>query len=159
VRIRLGLARRREAPVIALMSRDLVEHGIPSSWNEDRILNCLVDSSFVVVVARHIRQVAGFAIAEFTYNKIHLDLLAVSQGYQRQGIGRQLIEWLESSAKTSGRKIMSLEVRASNTGAMGFYNRLGFYEESVKHDYYAGKDDAICLHRRLNSGLASIDSC
>ena len=38
--------------------------------------------------------VVGFAVMEFYDEHAHLSLLAVAPGYQRQGIGKQLVEWL-----------------------------------------------------------------
>jgi ribosomal-protein-alanine acetyltransferase len=151
MRIRLGLGRRHEVSVIAAMSRDLIEHGIPCLWDEDRIFKCIFDPDCVVLVARNVRRVAGFAIAEFCDDKIHLNLCAVHPGYQRQGVGRMLLEWIESSAQTAGCFVMQLEVRASNPNALGFYKKYGFSESGIRHKYYAGREDAVCLTRKLKA--------
>ena len=159
MRIRLGLGRRQEVSVIAAMSRELIEYGIPCLWDEDRISKCIFDSDCVVLVARDVRRVAGFAIAEFCDNKVHLNLCAVHPRYQRQGVGRRLLEWLESSAQTAGCFVMNLEVRVSNANALSFYKKYGFSERGITHEYYAGREDAVRLTRKLKAIFPSTVSC
>jgi molybdenum cofactor biosynthesis protein B len=96
-----------------------------------------------VLAARERRRLAGFAIMEFYDEHAHLSLLAVQPGYQRLGIGRQLIEWLESSARVAGTFTVRLELRASNDGARLFYERLGYREVGRRPAYYGGREDAL----------------
>jgi ribosomal-protein-alanine N-acetyltransferase len=90
------LARAEDAASIARMSRQLVEHGLPWSWDEQRVGGCLRNRDCIVLAARDRRRLVGFAIMEFYDVHAHLSLLAVQLGHQRQGIGRQLIDWLEA---------------------------------------------------------------
>ena len=92
--IRLGLARQRNVTTIAAMSRGLIEHGLPGMWNERRISKCISNPDCVVLVARDRRRLAGFAVAEFWDDRIHINLFCVAPSYQRQGVGRSLLEWL-----------------------------------------------------------------
>jgi len=141
--IRLGLARADETAAIANMSRYLIESGLPWSWNEQRVGYCIKNRDCVVLAARDRRRLAGFAIMEFYDEHAHLSLLAVQPGYQRLGIGRQLVEWLESSARVAGTFAIQLELRASNAGARRFYERLGYRETGRKPAYYGGREDAL----------------
>lgn len=47
-------------------------------------------------------QLVGVAIMQFFAEHAHLNLLAVDPAYQRMGIGRRLIEWLEVTARAGG---------------------------------------------------------
>jgi ribosomal-protein-alanine acetyltransferase len=147
--IRLGLAHPDEAPAIANMSRYLIENGLPWSWNEQRIAYCMKNRDCIALAARDRRRLAGFAIMEYYDEHAHLSLLAVQPGYQRLGIGRQLIEWLESSARVAGTFTVQLELRASNDGARRFYERLGYSEVARKPAYYGGREDALRMSRNL----------
>ncbi len=92
---------------------------------------------------------------EFYAIHAHLNLLAVQPGYQRQGIGRQLLEWLEASARTAGIFTVHLELRANNDGARAFYEKLGYREVGRKrgllrrsrrrraHDARSGRDEHV----------------
>ena len=153
--IRLGLARCRDAPAIADMSHRLIEHGLPWTWNERRISKCISDPDCVVLVARDGRRVAGFAVAEFWDDRTHINLLAVRPAYQRMGLGRGLLNWLESSARTAGTFLVHLEVRVSNIVARDFYRKQGFQETGFRRGYYAGREDAVRLARDLKVISAS----
>jgi ribosomal-protein-alanine N-acetyltransferase len=138
-----------DAPAIAAMSRQLIEHGLAWSWNEDRIAHCLRNRDCVVLAARDRRRLVGFAIMEFYAVHAHLNLLAVQPGYQRRRIGRQLLEWLEASARTAGIFRVDLELRATNDGARQFYAKLGFKEIGRKTAYYDGREDAVRMTHDL----------
>ncbi|HEX5421008.1 MAG TPA: GNAT family N-acetyltransferase [Gammaproteobacteria bacterium] len=152
--IRLSLARRDDAVEIAEMSRCLIEHGLPPSWGEHRVLRYIAHPESTVLVARDRRRLAGFAIMEFHDADAHLNLLAVRPGYRRRGIGTRLIEWLESSARTAGTFLIRLELRAGNDAARRLYTKLGYSEVGRQPGYYSGKEDAICMVRDLSAASA-----
>ncbi len=147
--IRLGLAHVDDVPSIARMSRQLVEHGLPWSWTDQRVERCFRNSDCVVIAARDRRRLVGFAIMDFYDVHAHLSLLAVQKGYQRHGVGRQLVEWLESSARTAGIFSVRLELRAQNDAARSFYERLGYREAGRKPAYYGGREDALLMTHDL----------
>ncbi len=147
--IRLSLARRDDAADIAEMSRRYIEHGLPWSWDERRVLRYIRDAESAAVVARDRRRLAGFAIMEFHDEDAHLNLLAVAPGYRRQGVGMRLLEWLEASARTAGTFLVRLELRADNDAARRFYAKLGYSEVGRRHGYYSGREDAVCMARDL----------
>jgi ribosomal protein S18 acetylase RimI-like enzyme len=153
--IRLGLARADEAESIARMSQQHIEQGLPWSWNEQRIEYCLRNRDCVVLAARDRRRLVGFAIMEFHDIHAHLSLLAVQPGYRRRGVGRELVEWLEASARTAGIFPVQLEMRAHNDSARLFYERLGYRETGRKAGYYAGREDAVRLAHDLMLTTAS----
>lgn len=143
--IEIRLATVRDAAELAVMSRDLVEHGLGWSWTAPRIARHVRAPESVVLVAQSRERVAGFAIMRFGEEEAHLDLLAVRPRYQRLGVGRWLLAWLEESAIVAGVSVIYLEVRAGNAGARSFYEKLGF--QSIKRipGYYSGRESAICM--------------
>jgi ribosomal-protein-alanine acetyltransferase len=144
-----------DAAAIAAMSRHLVEYGLAWSWNEERVERCLRNRDCVVLAARDRRRVIGFAIMEFYAVHAHLNLLAVQPGHQRQGIGRQLLAWLESSARTAGIFKVNLELRANNEGARAFYEKLGYRMAGRRTAYYDGREDAVRMTHDLTISSAS----
>ena len=92
---------------------------------------------------------------EFYAIHAHLNLFAVQPGHQRQGVGRQLLEWLEASARTAGIFTVHLEVRANNVGAQAFYEKLGFRSTGRKAAYYDGREDAVRMTHDLRVTTAS----
>lgn len=153
--VRITLARADDAPAIAEMSRRLIEAGLPWSWNESRVRHYVQHPECTVLTARDRRRLAGFAIMEFYDVHAHLSLLAVQPGYRKQGVGRLLLEWLESTARTAGIFTVNLELRASNDGALAFYRKLGYQELGTRRAYYAGREDAVRMSRDLTVMPAS----
>lgn len=152
--VRIGLAKRDEAMQIANLSRVLIEDGLPWSWTPSRIERCIRHADCCVIVARDRNLIVGFAIMEFHDADAHLSLLAVRPGYRQRGLGRRLIEWLESSARTAGVFSVRLELRASNDEAYRFYAKLGYNEFGRRHGYYSGKEDAVQMRRDLSAQAA-----
>lgn len=145
----LCLARRADAEYIAVMSRDLIEHGLGWSWTPRRVLRSIGARDSQVVVARRERRIAAFAIMHFGEEVAHLNLLAVAPAHRRQGLGRCLIEWLCATAVTAGVFRIDLEVRAGNETARAFYQRLGFASLELVPGYYQGVEAALRMTRRL----------
>jgi len=93
-------------------------------------------------------QVAGFAITQIVLDEATLFNIAIDPAFQRQGLGRKLLE--DVIEKLEQREIVTLwlEVRASNSKAIALYESLGFNEVSVRRNYYPaaqGREDAIMM--------------
>ncbi|MGH8730073.1 MAG: GNAT family N-acetyltransferase, partial [Burkholderiales bacterium] len=69
--------------------------------------------------------------------------------YQRAGLGRRLIKWLEVSALVAGISVVYLEVRANNRGAQTFYEKLGYRKIAHVPGYYSGRESALYMARDL----------
>lgn len=148
----LVLARPIDAVPIALMSRRLVEAGLPSwSWTARRVARQVHDPESVVLVARRGDELTGFAIMGFGEEAAHLNLLAVEPRCRRTGLGSRLVRWLEASAMVAGTFEVSLEVRAGNAAARRFYRRLGYIEADVLPGYYERLEDAVRMTRDLRA--------
>jgi ribosomal-protein-alanine N-acetyltransferase len=146
----LALARPLDAVPIALMSRRLVEAGLPSwSWTTRRVARQIHDPESVVLVAHRGDELAGFAIMGFGDEAAHLNLLAVEPRFRRGGLGRRMVRWLEASALTAGTFEVSLEVRAGNRVGRQFYRSLGYAEAELLVGYYDRVEDAVTLKRDL----------
>ena len=81
-------------------------------------------------------KMAAFAITQVVLDEATLFNIAVDPDYQRQGLGRALLEHLW------------LEVRASNAAAIALYESLGFNEATIRRNYYPttdGREDAIIM--------------
>ena len=66
-----------------------------------------------------------------------LHLLAVSPDYQKQGVGRHLIEEAQSIARSRGKKALRLDAIETNTPAQHMYESAGF-RYSGRQKLYAG---------------------
>lgn len=95
-------------------------------------------------------RVAGYAIAWFIQDGIHLMNIAVGRDFQRRGIGARLLHDLIGNGSAVHKHVIVLEVRASNAGAQAFYRRFGFDVVGVRRRYYVdNQEDAILMARHL----------
>lgn len=147
--VELKLARLRDAGQIARMSRDLVEFGLPWSWTAERVAAQIRSPDSNVLTAWAHGRLVGFAIMQFFAEHAHLNLLAVEPVSRRLGIGRQLLQWLEETARVGGIFFVHLEVRAGNRGARSFYQQLGYRETRYIPGYYSGREAAIRMTHDL----------
>ena len=74
------LARPGDAPIIAQMSKRLIEEDLPWSWTPERVAKHIRHRDSVVLTARVREVLIGFAIMQFSDETAHLNLLAVEPG-------------------------------------------------------------------------------
>lgn len=67
------------------------------------------------------------------FKELYIYDMAVSEAYQRQGIGSQMLNFVKEYCKANG--IIDLFVQADtvDTGARNFYKKNGGVEEDVRH--------------------------
>jgi ribosomal protein S18 acetylase RimI-like enzyme len=134
------------------MSRDLIEQGLTWSWTPARVQHFICGTDSSVVVARREGRIAAFGIMHYGDEVAHLNLLAVATAHRRQGLGRQLMGWLTTTAIEAGVFRINLEVRSRNDEARIFYESLGFDALNVVQGYYQGREAALRMTRRLGLG-------
>jgi ribosomal-protein-alanine N-acetyltransferase len=147
--VTVRLATLADAGEIAAMSRELIETGLGWTWTRARVARNIASASTVTLAACDQERVIGFAIMYFGDDHAHLNLLAVRRPWQRAGVGRQLLAWLEESALAAGIGTIRLELRASNRAARRFYERLGYQEVARVPEYYGGVETAVRMSRDI----------
>jgi ribosomal-protein-alanine N-acetyltransferase len=148
-------ARRDDAPQLAAMSETYVEAGLRPTWGAARIGWHVRDAESVVLTARNLGRIAGFAIMRYADDSAHLNLLAVEPAHRRRGVARRLLEWLEQSALTAGTFSVGLELRKDNHVARAFYAALGYLETGEVPGYYQGVESALRLTRDVRTSRAA----
>ena len=74
--------------------------------------------------------------------------IAVDPQYRRQGIAQALVEELVKCLARKGSRCLTLEVRASNAGAIALYGKLGFVQVGLRKNYYRNpREDAMILRK------------
>jgi ribosomal-protein-alanine N-acetyltransferase len=97
--------------------------------------------------------IIGFAGIWVLVDEAHITNLAVSQTYQRQGIGELLLISIIDLAGELNASMMTLEVRASNLAAQSLYTKYGFLRVGVRRGYYLDnrEDGVIMTTEGINS--------
>jgi [ribosomal protein S18]-alanine N-acetyltransferase len=93
----------------------------------------------------------GFVIASVVQPEAELETIAVDGTAQRQHVGLMLLQALVEELRKQEVGELVLEVRASNSGALGFYWRQGFEETGRRVRYYAHpEEDAVLMRLRVS---------
>lgn len=145
----LRLASSADAPAIAALSRDRIEHGLGWRWTAARVLRSVREPATNAVVAKHDGTLLGFGLMTYFDDEAHLLLLAVQAQAARRGVGSAVLAWLERSAQVAGIAQISLEARLANEPARAFYAQAGYREVEVLAGYYLGRESAVRLAKVL----------
>lgn len=94
--------------------------------------------------------ILGFAVASALPPQAELEVIAVANDSQRQGLGGRLLAALTERLREAGASEILLEVRVSNQAAIGLYRSLGFRQSGVRERYYIDPiEDAVVMAMRL----------
>lgn len=80
---------------------------------------------------------------------MNIHYLWVSESHRYQGLGKALIQQIETEAKSAG--IESIFVETYTFQAVGFYLKLGFYEVGRYTDYPKQGIDKVMLKKSLGN--------
>ncbi len=75
--------------------------------------------------------------------------LAVANRGRKLGVGRTLLEHLETATEARKRLYMRLEVAKTNTAAIHLYEKLGYRVFDEYSDYYEDHTDALRMQKRI----------
>ncbi len=90
--------------------------------------------------------IIGFAGFWIMAEEAHIVNVAVRQSYRRRGMGELLLIALIDLAVELNTRLMTLEVRASNTAARRLYGKYGFVEQGLRRGYYLdNREDAVIM--------------
>jgi len=127
-----------ETPVVQLWR----ECGLVVPWNNPHkdIRRKLGVHAELFLVGTDGAQLIATIMAGYDGHRGWINYLAVAPAYRRRGIGRRMVEEIQTRLQALGCPKINLQVRSSNTGVIKFYQKLGF---SV--------DDAVSLGKRLET--------
>lgn len=145
----IEFARLSDATELGVMSKNEIEYGLGWKYTPEKIAKLIGDSSRNVVVARGESGLAGFGIMTYYEDQANLDLLAVKRSSRRMRIGTKIVKWLEKVALTAGAFNLFVQLRSRNTGAMEFYQSLGFLVLEEQKGYYMGIETGVIMVKTL----------
>ena len=124
-------------------------HAYP--WTRGNFIDAL-NSGNLCQVYQIQDQMVGYMVAMSAVDEMHLLTLSIDHAYQRQGLGRALLNEILNSARAMDMQRVILEVRPSNVAAVALYRKAGFSELALRRDYYpaaGGREDALVMEYRL----------
>ena len=106
-----------------------------------------------VIIAEVGSKVAGCALVLYRRGSklARLYTIAVARDFQRRGLARQLLVAAEENATRRGRRVMRLEVREDDAGAIALYETSGYRRFGRRARYYDNRIDALRFDKALGA--------
>jgi ribosomal protein S18 acetylase RimI-like enzyme len=103
-------------------------------------------------------RMAGFAIVGWRRGRreiqAYIETIEVAEAMRGMGFGGQLLQWMETSARQAGAKLIWLHVVESNTGAIRIYEAHGFQKQGREENFYPDGSAALIYAKTL-AGMQS----
>ena len=118
-------------------------------------------SAYLVALDREDGSVAGYAGLLVVADEGYITNVAVRPESRRGGVASALLDVFVDFARGSGLAFLTLEVRASNYGAIALYGSRGFRGVGRRRNYYEHpKEDAIIMTREFgeDAGTETADT-
>ena len=117
-------------------------------WDEGSIASELQNPLSLWLVAVDDGHLVGYIGSQSVLGESDMMNVAVFPEYRRQGIGRMLVSQLVQHLREKGNRSLTLEVRASNAGAIALYESMGFVQVGLRKTYYRNpREDAWILRK------------
>ena len=104
-------------------------------------------------IAEEGRHMAGFGIVEWTPSirglSAYIQTIEVLSAYRGRGVGKELLQRIEGSARSAGASTLWLHVDTTNTTAIHLYESHGFLLVGEEKNYYAPDRDALIYRREV----------
>ena len=110
----------------------------PLAWDEAAVKALLEHpaSTSLMAIAGDPKAVTGFVIGQLAADEAEIISIGVAPDWQRQGLGKKLVEGLIRAVKRGEAHKLFLEVAEDNSAAKALYTSLGFKESGRRKGYY-----------------------
>ncbi len=105
-------------------------------WSEEGIRQELFNDSARFFVAEKMGKAVGYMGMHIVLDECYIANVAVLPSHRRKGIAQKLLTNALLKAESEGCSFISLEVRVSNCGAIGLYEKNGFEKMGERKNFY-----------------------
>ncbi len=118
----------------------------PDGWNKEMIENAFLGGRFFGFIAEEDGKNIGFITCSAGLDTVDIESVYVIKEKRHKGVASALIK---NALQKAGNKRVLLEVRSTNTFAIGLYKKYGFIEISVRKKYYSNGEDALVMEKKI----------
>jgi ribosomal-protein-alanine N-acetyltransferase len=120
----------------------------PKPWGLDLFVKELNNHNARCYVFRQQSALVGYLCFWVVMNEAHVQTIAVHPGHRGQGLGTEIMEFLEEQSLKEGANRIILEVARRNQRARGLYKKCGFSSIGFRKQYYVDQnDDALVMEK------------
>ncbi len=117
-------------------------------WSRESFCNELQNNIGFYCVAQNsdANEIVGYLGSWIIVDECHITNVSVKPEYRRQKIAQKLLIALINHCYEKMIKYITLEVRVSNSAAIGLYEKFGFKSVGVRKNYYQdNNEDALIM--------------
>ena len=121
----------------------------PTPWSRSMFASELAkQSSLSIAAVTPEGTLVGYLVLSRYVDAWHVMNVAVDPRYRRRGIASAMLTRLFEETAGDAERGYTLEVRVSNSSAIGLYERFGFVSRGVRRGYYTdNREDAVIMWR------------
>ena len=143
----LTIANHHDADAIC----QVLQSAYQMAWTLEKV-HSYFSADYTIIILKHDMALVGVAIIHWLPDGAELIDLAIHADYQKQHLGMQLLNRVIAQVREKSCQTLFLEVRQSNTPAIGLYQKAGFKQIGLRKSYYPagmGREDAITMKLEL----------
>ena len=116
-------------------------------WTISQLEHQILDENSIFIVAENENGcILGYVGMMTVLDEGYIANIAVAPEHRRKGVADALLDALEWGSREKRLSFMTLEVRESNTPAIGLYSKHGFTAVGVRRGYYEKpREDALLM--------------
>ncbi|MBO5208914.1 MAG: ribosomal protein S18-alanine N-acetyltransferase [Lachnospiraceae bacterium] len=140
--------RRMERGDVERISQ-LEEETFSMPWSRDAFLEMIEKEDARYYVAEADGEVVGGCGVLMIAGEGDITNVVIDKNYRNQGIGTKMLQYLIEDGYQNGLTAFTLEVRVSNESAIHVYEKLGFFSEGIRPNFYEKPtEDAMIMWKR-----------
>ena len=129
---------------------EIERRSYPTPWSRSMFAGELAKPSSICLGAFDLDgdsgKLVGYLIVSRYVDAWHVMNVAVDPAHRGRGLATMLLERLFELTADDVRRGYTLEVRVSNSTAIGLYERLGFQARGIRRGYYTdNREDALIM--------------
>ena len=127
----------------------LEEETFSMPWSRDAFLEMIEKEDARYYVAEADGEVVGGCGVLMIAGEGDITNVVIDKKYRNQGIGTKMLQYLIEDGYQNGLTAFTLEVRVSNQNAIHVYEKLGFFSEGIRPNFYEKPtEDAMIMWKR-----------
>lgn len=126
--------RDADKPILLQLAAREMDPILMAAWGRRVVPDeIFIGSARTVILQDGSSKIVGFLVFSEDHDELYLNTLVIDAKFQGQGLGKQVMKWLEALAHQNHCRTMGLCVQINNHRAIRFYEKIGFEVLGFSH--------------------------